>query len=101
MSRNATTNMIKRMATRNRNGTPSVVAWAMIPPRTDPPNMAAPDTIWPRPRTVSSPPSYSAKCSASTSHASTAPEKKVNPSPINTETIAHSQKGASSCHIRK
>jgi hypothetical protein len=32
--------------------------------------------------------------SASTSHASTAPEKKVNPRPRPSETTAHAQKGA-------
>jgi hypothetical protein len=35
--------------------------------------------------------------SASTSHASTAPEKKVKPRPISTETTAHAQNGASIC----
>jgi hypothetical protein len=36
--------------------------------------------------------------SASTSHASTAPEKNVNPRPISRETTAHCQNGASTCH---
>ena len=36
--------------------------------------------------------------SASTSHASTAPEKNVNPSPSSIDTIAHSQNDASICH---
>ena len=44
--------------------------------------------------TVSRLPSYCAKWSASTSHASTAPEKKVNPRPSRAETIAHGQNGA-------
>ena len=38
----------------------------------------------------------SRECSASTSQASTAPEKNVNPSPSSIETIAHGQNGASS-----
>ena len=38
--------------------------------------------------------------SASTSHASTAPEKNVNPSPIRIETTAHAQNGASICQSR-
>ena len=38
--------------------------------------------------------------SASTSHASTAPEKKVKPSPNSIETIAHAQNAAWSCHSR-
>ena len=36
--------------------------------------------------------------SASTSHASTAPEKNVKPSPIRIETTAQCQNGASTCH---
>ena len=36
--------------------------------------------------------------SASTSHASTAPEKNVKPRPIRIETTAHCQNGASTCH---
>ena len=97
---NATANMTQRTPTRRRNGTPSEVAWAITPPATDPPSMAAPPTIWPRPNTVSSWPSYPVKVSASTSHASTAPEKNVKPSPISTETIAHAQKGADVCHMK-
>ena len=62
--------------------------------------MAAPPTIWPRPNTVSSWPSYPVKVSASTSQASTAPEKNVKPSPISTETTAHAQKGADVCHMK-
>ena len=55
--------------------------------------MATPLIICPRPRTDSRPPSYPAKASASTSHASTAPEKNVNPRPISIDTTAHCQKG--------
>ena len=38
--------------------------------------------------------------SASTSHASTAPEKNVKPRPISIDTIAHAQNGASICQSR-
>ncbi len=62
--------------------------------------MATPPTICPRPNTVSSWPSYPEKCSASTSHASTAPEKNVKPSPISIETTAHAQNGADVCHMK-
>ena len=37
-------------------------------------------------------------CSASTSQASTAPEKKVKPRPSSSETSAHAQNGPSICH---
>ena len=60
--------------------------------------MAAPDTIWPRPNTVSSSPSNPVAASASTSQASTAPEKNVKPRPSRIDTPAHSQNGASTCH---
>ena len=55
-------------------------------------------TIWPRPNTVSRLPSYPAKCSASTSQASVAPEKNVKPSPISTDDSAHAQNGPSTNH---
>ena len=57
-----------------------------------------PLTTCPRPKTDSSEPSYRVASRASTSHASTAPEKNVNPSPSRTETAAHAQNGASTCH---
>ena len=60
--------------------------------------MAAPPTICPRPNTVSSCPVKPVAASASTSHASTAPEKNVNPRPSHIETTAHCQNGASICH---
>ena len=40
-----------RTPTRRRNGTPREVSCAMNPPSTEPPSMAAPATICPRPRT--------------------------------------------------
>ena len=82
---------------RTTNGTPRLVAWAINPPATDPVSIAIPETICPRPKTDSRSPSKPVALSASTSHASTAPEKKVNPSPSSIETSAHSQNGASSC----
>jgi hypothetical protein len=38
-------------------------------------------------------------CRASTSHASTAPEKNVNPSPSSTDASAHAQNGALHTHM--
>ena len=84
---------------RRTNGTPRFVAWAMTPPATEPPSMATPSTAWPRPNTVSSSPVYPVCVRASTSHASMAPEKKVKPSPRNTEVTAQPQNGASIHHM--
>ena len=39
--------------------------------------------------------------SASTSHASVAPEKNVNPSPSRIEAIAQPQNGAWTCHMHR
>ena len=100
MSQKATANMTSSTPTRSRNGTPRLVACAITPPATEPASIATPDTISPRPSTVSSPPSYPEKRNASTSQASTAPEKKVKPSPSRTDTTAHDQKGAESCQSR-
>src|SRR5918992_4834597 len=58
---------------------------------------AAPETIWPRPNTASSSPLNPVALSASTSHASTAPEKNVNPRPSSIDTSAHCQNGAPIC----
>ena len=60
MSRAATTNIASSTPTRSRNGTPSDVACAMTPPATEPPSIATPVTICPRPNTDSRAPSYSA-----------------------------------------
>ncbi len=97
MSRKATTNITASTAARSRNGTPRSVTWAITPPATEPVSIATPETICPRPKTVSSSPVKPVAASASTSQASTAPEKKVNPSPSSIEASAHSQKGASIC----
>ena len=98
MSRQATTNITASTPARTRNGTPRLVAWAISPPATEPVSIAIPETIWPRPNTDSRSPSNPVAASASTSHASTAPEKKVNPSPSRIEAPAHCQNGASICH---
>src|SRR5438132_10271547 len=94
ISRNAIPNMATRMRPRSTKGTPRLVSWAINPPTTEPLSIATPVTTWPRPNTVSSSPVKPVALSASTSQASTAPEKNVNPRPIITETIAHCQKGA-------
>lgn len=39
--------------------------------------------------------------SASTSHASVAPEKKVNPKPMNMDTPTQPHRGARTCHRAK
>ena len=97
---NAATNMTTRTAALRTNGTPRLVTWAMYPPATDPVNMPTPVTTCPRPSTDSRLPSKPVAFRASTSHASTAPEKNVNPSPSATETSAQDQNGASTCHSR-
>src|SRR5207247_1208879 len=94
MSKKATTNMATSTPTRTRKGTPRLVACAITPPATEPTSMATPDTICPRPSTVSRPPSYPVKRNASTSHASTAPEKKGvdNPDERGRKGIAEGQR---------
>ena len=98
ISANATANITTSTAPRSTNGTPKLVCWAMKPPATEPVSIAVPETIWPRPNTVSSSPVKPVASSASTSHASTAPEKNVKPRPSSIEAIAHSQNAASSSH---
>jgi hypothetical protein len=97
MSLNATTNITTRTRPRSTNGTPRFVHRAMNPPATEPPSIAAPATTWPRPKTDSIVPVKPAAVSASTSQASTAPEKNVNPRPSRTETTPHCQNGAPTC----
>ena len=98
ISRHATTNISARITARSTNGKPRLIHWASTPPASEPVNIATPPTIWPRPKTVSRSPSKPVAVSASTSHASTAPEKNVNPSPSASEAKAHCQNGASTCH---
>ncbi len=59
--------------------------------------MAAPATIWPLANTDSRFPLKPVNLRASTSQASVAPEKKVNPSPSSTEVTAQAQNGAWAC----
>ena len=56
-----------------------------------------PEITCPRDRTDSKGPSNFVAVSASTSHASVAPEKKVKPSPSNADTTAHHANGECSC----
>ena len=97
ISRQATKNISARITPRSTKGTPRLACWAMKPPATEPVSIATPLTIWPRANTESSSPMYPVACSASTTQASTAPEKKVKPSPISSDTSAHCQTGASTC----
>jgi len=71
---------------------------AMNPPATDPPSIAMPETICPRAKTDSTLPVKPVAASASISHASTAPEKNVKPSPSSIDATAHAQNGASISH---
>ena len=78
-----------------------MVTWARKPPAIEPKSIATPLTVCPRPNTDSKLPGKSVAVRASTSQASTAPEKNVKPRPINTEAIAHIQNGASICHRKR
>ncbi len=89
----ATTVMTTSRPTRTRKGAPSDVACARRPPPTAPSSIATPPTTWARANTASSGSSWPVAASASTSHASTAPEKNVKPSPMSTDTTAHCQNG--------
>jgi hypothetical protein len=100
MSRNATPNITPRMTPRSTNGAPRLTCSARKPPATEPVSIATPLTTWPRPKTDSSAPSNPVAPSASTSHASTAPEKNVKPRPMSSETAAHAPNGAAICHSR-
>ena len=77
ISRQASTNVSARITARPTNGTPSDVASARKPPATEPTSIATPVTTWPRAKTPSRSPVKPVACSASTSHASVAPEKNV------------------------
>ncbi len=72
----------------------------MYPPATEPVSIPMPVTTCPLPKTASRLPSNPVAVSASTSQASTAPEKKVKPRPSSTETTAHAQNGASTRQSR-
>ena len=53
MKSQATTSVTPSMTARMMYGTPSEVSCATTPPRTVPTSIAAPPTIWARPKTVS------------------------------------------------
>ena len=72
----------------------------MYPPATEPVSIPIPVMTWPRAKTGSRPPTNPVARRASTSQASVAPEKKVNPRPSSSETTAHSQNPASTCQSR-
>ena len=95
MSANATPNITTRITPRRTNGTARLVSSAMNPPATDPPSIAVPDTICPRANTDSTVPVNPVAVSASTNHASTAPEKNVKPRPSSIDAAAHAQNGPS------
>src|SRR5258705_391062 len=73
----------------------------MSPPPTEPVSIAIPEMICPLAKTDSRLPLKPVKFSASTSQASVAPEKKVNPSPKRIEVTAQTQKSACACHAHK
>jgi hypothetical protein len=81
MRNQATMNVSARIAARSRNGRPNEVNWAATPMSVDPVK----------------PPAWR----ASTSHASTAPEKNVKPSPMSIEERANAQKGPSIGRMKK
>ena len=82
-------------------GTPRLVTCATAPPATVPTSMATPLTLWARPKTCSRWPVKPVAASASTSHASVAPEKKVKPRPSRIEAIAQPSSGAWTCHMSR
>ncbi|BAS08812.1 hypothetical protein AHiyo4_22340 [Arthrobacter sp. Hiyo4] len=57
ISQKATPNIARSTPTRNRNGTPRSVAWAITPPAVEPASIAMPETINARPNTASNSPS--------------------------------------------
>jgi hypothetical protein len=73
----------------------------MKPPPTDPTSIAPPPTTWARPKTDSRLPVKPVAASASTSHASVAPEKKVKPRPSSIEDSAQPQNGACRFHMTR
>ena len=99
MKRKATTSVTPRNAARSRYGTPRSVSWATTPPGTEPTSIAAPPTACARPNTDSRCPVKPVAASASTSHASVAPEKNVKPRPSRIDASAQPTNGASVCHM--
>ena len=101
MNHQAITIVTPSSAARIRYGTPIEVAWAMTPPSTDPVSIATPLTICARAKIDSRVPVNPVACSASTSHASVAPEKNVNPSPSRIEASAQPSSPARICHMSR
>src|SRR5262245_61927081 len=101
ISRNAAANVAASTTTLTTYGKPRLVTCARYPPATEPESIATPSTIDPLAKTESSRPVNPLAVSASTSQASTAPEKNVNPRPSSMETSAHAQKPAEMRHINK
>ena len=97
----ATSKVTPRIPALTMYGTARLVAWARYPPATVPTSIAPPPTTCARANTDSSGPVYPLALSASTNHASVAPEKKVNPRPRRIEAIAQPQSGAWVSHIRR
>ena len=100
MNSKAITRVTPSIAARTRYGTPRSDTWAMTPPATDPTSIAAPPTVWARPKIDSRLPLKPVAVSASTSHASVAPEKNVNPRPSRIEASAQPSSGACHCHMK-
>ena len=100
MNRKAISNVTPSRAARSTYGMPRPVTWATTPPRTEPVSIATPVTIWARPKTAQRPLEPVA-LSASTSQASVAPEKNVNPSPRRIDAIAQPEEAARTCHITR
>ena len=50
MKKYAITSATPRIAARMTYGTPRFVTWAMTPPLTEPTSIAAPPTVWARPK---------------------------------------------------
>ena len=90
-----------RIPARRTYGTPRLVACAMNPPETVPISIATPLTVCARPNTCSRCPVKPVAVSASTSHASVAPEKNVKPRPSRIEESAQPHSGAWICHITR
>ena len=101
MKKYAITSATPRIAARMTYGTPRFVAWAMTPPLTEPTSIAAPPTVWALPKIDSRSPWWPVAWSASTSHASVAPEKNVNPRPSSIDERAQPMNGASICHMSR
>ena len=98
IDRHATTNVASSNNARTTYGVPRFVSCASTPPPIEPPIIAIPLATCPFANAASSDPSYPVACSPSTSQASVAPLKNVNPRPSSIDTTAQSTNGASVRH---